>query len=174
VSRTPSAALPCPPAPRRWRRLASVPFAVLTAVLILLGVSAPAAAAPAPAFTETAHSAHSAYGDAVVSTATSLEGTPYRWGGTTPAGFDCSGFVGYVYRIHGKSLPRTAAQMRAAVPSISARDVVAGDLVFVHRGGRVSHVAIVTADGRWWEATRPGRLLGLHKPWTPHVSFGRP
>jgi len=147
----------------------SVPCAAITAVLMLLGVSAPAQAAPAPALTST----YSSYGDAVVATAASFAGTPYRYGGSTPAGFDCSGFVGYVYRVHGKALPRTAAQIRAAVPQISRDQAGAGDLVFVHKGGRVSHVAILAADGGWWEATRPGRALGLHQPWTSSVSYGR-
>ena len=155
--RTPSAARARPA--RSRRTLLTWPLAAIAAVLLLLGQSAPAQAA-APA--------------GVVSTASSLEGTPYRHGGTTPSGFDCSGFVGYVFRTNGMVLPRTAAAMRAAVSTISRSQATAGDLVFVHKGRRVSHVAIVAADGRWWEATRPGRLLGLHHPWTSSVSFGRP
>ena len=175
--RTPTAVSACPnPADAKTRhrfrpKFISVPFAALAAVLMLLGVSAPAQAAPAPAVVATADSA---YGDSVVGTAASFAGTPYKYGGASPAGFDCSGFVGHVYRIHGKALPRTAAQIRAAVPTISRAQAGPGDLVFVHRGGRISHVGIVAADGRWWEATRPGRALGLHQPWASNVSFGRP
>jgi cell wall-associated NlpC family hydrolase len=156
--------------PDRVRRsLVTLPLAALAALALLVGVSAPAQASPVPGAATLSVST-----DAVVSTAASLAGSPYRRGGTTPAGFDCSGFVGYVYKIHGKALPRTAAQIRAALPSISPGQVQAGDLVFVQRGGRVSHVAIVGADGRWWEATRPGKPVGSHQPWSSSVSFGRP
>ena len=160
------------PAPRRWGRprLFSAIFAAVTALLLMVGASAPAHAAPPAAEVATTTSA---FGDAVVSTAAALAGTPYVRGGTTPAGFDCSGFVGYVYRLHGKALPRSAAQIRASVPSIGPGDAGAGDLVFVHRGGRVSHVAILGDDGRWWEATRPGKPLNLNPPWTSSVTFGR-
>ena len=170
--RTPALnALRSEPPGRVRPRLYSVVFAAVTALLLLVGVSAPAHAAPPAAEVATTTSA---FGDAVVSTAASLAGTPYVRGGMTPAGFDCSGFVGYVYRLHGKALPRTSAQIRASVPSIGRGEAGAGDLVFVHRGGRVSHVAILGGDGRWWEATRPGKPLNLNKPWTSNVSFGRP
>ena len=145
-------------------------FAAVTALLLVLGLGAPAHAAPPAAEVATPTSA---LGDAVVSTAAALAGTPYLRGGTTPAGFDCSGFVGYVYRLHGKALPRTAAQMRSTVPSIGRGEAQPGDLVFVHRGGHVSHVAILGSDGRWWEATRPGKPLNLNRPWTSSVTFGR-
>ena len=169
---TPALNAPCPAPPGRARpRLSSTVFAALTALLLVVGVSAPSHAAPPPA--EVAATT-SALGDAVVSTAAALAGTPYLRGGTSPAGFDCSGFVGYVYRLHGKALPRSAAQIRASVASIESGEAGAGDLVFVHRGGRVSHVAILAADGRWWEATRPGKPLNLNPPWTSSVSFGRP
>lgn len=156
--------------PERARRsLLTVPLTALAALALLLGVSAPAQAAPAPVATTL-----SAFGDAVASTAASLAGSPYRYGGTTPAGFDCSGYVGYVYKQHGKALPRTAGQMRAALPGVDPGQVQAGDVVFVQRGGRVTHVAIVGVDGRWWEATRPGKPVGAHNPWSSSVSFGRP
>lgn len=168
---TPALDSPCPAPPKRGRpRLFSVVFAAATALLLMVGVSGPVYAAPAPAEVATTTSS---LGDTVVSTAASLAGTPYVRGGTTPAGFDCSGFVGYVYRLHGKALPRTAAQIRASVPSIGPGDADAGDLVFVHRGGRVSHVAILGGDGRWWEATRPGKPLNLNPPWSSSVTFGR-
>ncbi len=168
---TPALVSSCPARPRRDRpKLISVALAAVTALLLLLGVSAPAHAAPAPP--EVA--APTDFRGSVVSTASALAGTPYVRGGTTPAGFDCSGFVGYVYRQHGKALPRTAAQIRASVPAIGSDEAAAGDLVFVHRGGRVSHVAILAGDSRWWEATRPGKALGLNAPWSSSVTYGRP
>ena len=56
----------------------------------------------------------------VLATAASLVGTPYRWGGTTPSGFDCSGFTQYVFAQHGISLPRTAEQQRQAATRVSS------------------------------------------------------
>jgi cell wall-associated NlpC family hydrolase len=115
-----------------------------------------------------------AWGRAVLAEARKHKGAPYRRGAEGPRAFDCSGFVQYTIRkATGKKLPRTAAAMRAATKRIPKSKLRAGDLVFVHRGGRVSHVAIYDGKGRWWEATRPGRPLNRNKPWTSSVSYGR-
>ena len=66
----------------------------------------------------------------VTGTALSLRGAPYRWGGTTPAGFDCSGFTQYVYGRHGVRLPRQAADQYRVGARVGREDVRAGDLVF--------------------------------------------
>lgn len=88
----------------------------------------------------------------VLSTADDLVGTRYRYGGTTPVGgFDCSGFVRWVFSEHGIDLPRTAREMGTAGHRIPARrtELAPGDLLlFAERGGRVSHVAIYLGDGR--------------------------
>ncbi|OOE14459.1 peptidoglycan-binding protein [Fictibacillus arsenicus] len=64
----------------------------------------------------------------VIANAAELMGTPYVWAGTTPQGFDCSGFLQYIYTKEGVSLPRTVAQMWDATTSVSEPAV--GDLVF--------------------------------------------
>jgi cell wall-associated NlpC family hydrolase len=103
-------------------------------------------------------------------------GARYVRGATGPKRFDCSGFVGYVYRNGVRvSLPRTSYQMRAATKRISASQVRPGDLVFVNNGGggRVGHVAIYAGKGYWWEASNPRTGVGLHKAWSRNVSYGR-
>ncbi len=66
----------------------------------------------------------------VLSVAKSQIGTPYVWGGTTPSGFDCSGFMRYVYNQVGISLPRTTAEQYRVGQSVSKSNLQPGDLVF--------------------------------------------
>ncbi len=79
----------------------------------------------------------------VSSTALDLRGVPFLDGGTTPAGFDCSGFTRYVYEQHGLSLPRLAAdQFRVGEP-VDPNDIEAGDLLFFTTvAPGASHVAM--------------------------------
>lgn len=86
-------------------------------------------------------------------------GVPYVWGGSTPDGFDCSGFVQYVYRKQGVELPRTSRQMatsgRSIPPFIDALEP--GDLMlFEGANGVISHVAIYAGDGRILHSSSSG------------------
>ncbi len=84
----------------------------------------------------------------VVAQARAYTGTAYRAGGATPAGFDCSGFVQYLYAQIGVALPRTAAAQFDVGASIAPRAIAPGDLVFFRtEGRRVSHVGVATGDG---------------------------
>ena len=69
-------------------------------------------------------------GYAVAGTALSLRGSPYRNGGTDPSGFDCSGFVWYVFAQHGVRVPRTVSQLFSAGHDVASSELRAGDLVF--------------------------------------------
>lgn len=94
----------------------------------------------------------------IVETADDYLGVPYVWGGSKPAGFDCSGFVQYVYRKHGVDLPRTSKEMFATVGDfIPAAELEPGDLVFfAERSGSsraTSHVGIYIGDNRFISAT---------------------
>jgi cell wall-associated NlpC family hydrolase len=81
---------------------------------------------------------------AITGTALALRGAPYRNGGSDPAGFDCSGFVWYVFGQHGIELPRTVtAQYRAGI-EVGNGPLRAGDLVFFNTSGAgPSHVGIL-------------------------------
>jgi NlpC/P60 family len=84
-------------------------------------------------------------------------GTPYSWGGTTPSGFDCSGFVTYVYSNYGVNLPRTSADQYNAGTSVSTNDLEKGDLVFfsTYKPGP-SHAGIYLGDDEFIHAGNDG------------------
>lgn len=97
----------------------------------------------------------------VVFTAMQMVGVPYRWGGATPEGFDCSGLVQYAYSNAGLRLPRTAADQMDAVRPLTLENARAGDLLFFRDGGRTSHVAIYLGQGRFVHAPRSGKQVSL-------------
>ena len=88
--------------------------------------------------------------DEVVARALSLLGRPYRWGGNGPDSFDCSGFVIYVLRPFGVSLPRRSRDMTSSGVHVARSDVQPGDLLFfATMGGRtVSHVGMYIGGGQ--------------------------
>jgi len=86
-------------------------------------------------------------------------GVPYRYGGTSPvSGFDCSGFVQYVYAQQGVDLPRTSRQMAGAGVAVepSTRALAVGDLMLFQQGGRISHVAIYAGNHRFIHSSSSG------------------
>jgi cell wall-associated NlpC family hydrolase len=89
--------------------------------------------------------------EGLLRTATDLLGTPYRNGGSTTEGFDCSGFVQYVFARQGVSLPRTVRMQRETGSRV--RQPEAGDLVFFAAdGGKPSHVGIALGPDRFIHA----------------------
>jgi peptidoglycan DL-endopeptidase CwlO len=83
-------------------------------------------------------------GYAIAGTALSLRGTPYRNGGADPSGFDCSGFIWYVFGQHGIRVPRTVTEQYGQGSDIDTGALEAGDLVFFStQAPGPSHVGIV-------------------------------
>ncbi len=87
-------------------------------------------------------------------------GVPYRYGGATPAGFDCSGLVQYVYSAVGIRLPRTVGHQVRAGRSIGRAGLLPGDLVFFNtNGGGTSHVGIYISDQVFIHAPSTGKKV---------------
>ncbi|MGM0769135.1 MAG: C40 family peptidase [Pseudomonadota bacterium] len=82
------------------------------------------------------------------------QGTPYRYGGTSVNGFDCSGFILTAYEEGlGKQLPRTTSQMLARGNKVSPANIQPGDLVFFRIGGKEQHAGIYMGDDRFIHAS---------------------
>ncbi len=98
-------------------------------------------------------------GNEVVAYSKKFYGVPYVSGGSTPAGFDCSGFTAYVYRQFGVSLPRTASGQATVGKTVAKKDLLPGDLVFFNTYGGISHVGIYVGGGEFIHATVPGDVV---------------
>lgn len=95
---------------------------------------------------------------AIVGIAMKYQGYPYYWGGNTPAGFDCSGFVQWVYSQVGIALPRTSFSQWDAGVHVNYDQLAPGDLVFfTTEGVFANHVGIYLGGGEFISATAPGQ-----------------
>lgn len=108
------------------------------------------------------YAAERSKGQRVVDIAKTYIGTPYRYGGMSPAGFDCSGFAKYCFSQIGVTLNRTAASQTAHGTYVSKANLIPGDLVFfVTDGYSISHVGIYAGGGMMIHSPRPGKRVEL-------------
>ncbi|WP_368259591.1 C40 family peptidase, partial [Enterococcus sp. 2201sp1_2201st1_C11_2201SCRN_220225] len=113
---------------------------------------APVVETPAPSTPST--------GGDLIATAYKYIGTPYVWGGSTPSGFDCSGFTSYVYReAYGREIGRVTTAQEGNGPVISVNAAKAGDLLFWGSPGGSYHVAIALGGGQYIHAPQPGESV---------------
>ncbi|MBT8137143.1 MAG: C40 family peptidase [Gammaproteobacteria bacterium] len=106
-------------------------------------------------------------GASIARTALDMLGTPYRYGGSDPDGFDCSGLVQYAHASHGISLPRTTAlqyrHVRQEPPNLQP-----GDVLFFRISGRVSHSGIYLGHGRFVHAPSSGKQVSVTRTDNPY------
>lgn len=97
------------------------------------------------------------FGSKLADFAQQFVGTPYQWGGRSAHGFDCSGFVQYVFGHFGIALPRTSYDMFGVGSAVSQSDLMPGDLIFSDTyGGGASHVGIYLGGGKFISAESGG------------------
>ena len=139
---------------------------VLAGAALLSGCSNALRWEDAPAIRST--SGTTATGREVVDTAKRMIGVPYRYGGATPNGFDCSGLVQYSYRAAGVKLPRTSAEQYRSARPVTIREARPGDLLFFRYDRRISHVAIYLGDDRFVHAPSSGKRVSVASLRDPH------
>jgi len=98
-------------------------------------------------------------GETIVNYAAQFIGTPYVYGGASPSGFDCSGFVYYVYKSYGYTLNRTAADQNSNGIWVSRDNLQPGDIVLFDTYGGISHAGIYVGNGQFIHAPKPGQSV---------------
>lgn len=99
--------------------------------------------------------------EALINYAKQFLGLPYVYGGSTPAGFDCSGFVKYVFGQFGVNLSRTTYSQVNEGVYVPKDQLQMGDLVFFAPGGNINHVGIYISDGNFIHSTHTGDVLKI-------------
>lgn len=118
--------------------------------------------------------------DELISSAMGFLGVAYRFGGTSPTGFDCSGFMQYVFRkAYAVNLPRTSAEQATVGVPVSRSELQAGDMVFFRTAGgnRISHVGMYVGNDRFIHAPRTGKRIEItslsNKYWNSKYATAR-
>ena len=116
--------------------------------------------------------------DLAASHAVKMVGKPYKYGGSSPSGFDCSGLVLYSYKHAGVALPHSTDRQRSTSRLIKVSELRRGDLLFFNQEGKkYGHVAIYAGDGKFVHAPSSGKSVRtdrLDNPyWKKHLSEAR-
>lgn len=115
-------------------------------------------------------------GAELVAYAKQFLGTPYKWGGTGPLGFDCSGLMQYIYKnVAGVNLPRISAAQAQAGPRVSLDQLQPGDMVAWDNSSRNSgadHIALYIGNGQVLHAPRPGDKVKVSALWDQGRAWG--
>ncbi|MCD2256077.1 C40 family peptidase [Lactobacillus sp. CC-MHH1034] len=115
----------------------------------------------------------SAANNKIIQDAMQYLGVPYVWGGTTPAGFDCSGLVYYCYKLEGKTVPRVSQGQSTVGQYVSLNNLQPGDLLFWGGVGTAHHVAIYIGNGQYIHAPQPGENVKIGSIAWFRPDFGR-
>ena len=97
----------------------------------------------------------------IVETSKLYIGTPYLYGGSTPSGFDCSGFVKYVYEQCGLTLPRTSGDQYKIGTYVSRENLLPGDIVCFGSSDYINHVGIYVGNGLYIHSPRTGYTVSI-------------
>ena len=152
-------------------RISSCHFQVLPAAILLLAICLPGCSSTpdSPQRTDSPRHAPGSSLHSGLSIATAQVGAPYRYGGSSPRGFDCSGLVYYSYRKAGIDVPRTTSAQLRAVNRVALSQLNPGDLLFFKLGRQpVSHVAIYTGNGRFIHAPSSGKRVSYDSMSNPY------
>ena len=122
---------------------------------------------------------HASIGERAAAVALHQVGIPYRYGGSSTKGFDCSGLIQYSYHKAGKSIPRTTAQLWAATSVVERHELREGDVLFFKVEGKMSHVGLYLGGQRFVHAPSSGRTVtveSLNSPFyaAAYIRAGRP
>ena len=109
-------------------------------------------------------------GERAAAVALQQVGVPYRYGGATTSGFDCSGLVQFAYKRAGKSVPRTTGQLWSSTSTVKRGEIRAGDLLFFRIEGKMSHVGMYLGGQRFVHAPSSGRTVTVAKLTSPFYS----
>lgn len=118
-------------------------------------------------------------GEKAATAAVQQIGVPYRYGGNSTSGFDCSGLAQYAYARSGVRIPRTTAEQWRGLDPVEENDLAVGDVLFFRIEGTISHVGLYLGDERFVHAPSSGRevsIADLNSPFYAQafVRGGRP
>ena len=147
-------------------------------VLLLVGALAFSGCASTPPSASTGSTKSISSADAAAGQALKMVGKPYKYGGSSPSGFDCSGLVLYSYKQAGVALPHSTDKQRSTSRLVKVSELRRGDLLFFNQEGKkYGHVAIYAGDGKFVHAPSSGKSVRtdrLDNPyWKKHLSEAR-